>query len=527
MLPKSLLVAQKRRDKIKPIYARLNKENLEVANLLIQTYKDHLGKKKGELDACIENLEEIGYDYRFIRGLTTLLDRKCKITAKTPIESSKIRRQVFFITRKNGLPTTNQARKKILHAAAQKLKLSSEQIEDYLYADLEDQQILESFEEISAQNLLKWYNLSLTQTLLFLATELCFTATGNWQNIFRTIKWLGLIYNIQKVDNSYVVEVDGPVSLFKLNRKYGTKLAKLLPSIIANKKWRITAKILRYKRDTQLLNLQIDSTKYNEILIRPQESESGYDSLVEKDFETRFKALSTGWKIEREPELVPVGKWVMIPDFKLQRGKMSVYLEVAGFWTPKYIENKIKKLSLLNNIDFIVAANQKLACQKLKKLRDRLEIIFYNKRIPLKPLLKILKKKEEAGIKKEIECLEEEMFSDLQDSVIELSKLAKKFDVQEESVKRFLENKKIEGYINLGEFLIKGTKLTEIKKKLSNRLDKEDISYTEAVKIIEESGGKNPARVLEILDFGVRWQGIDPNLAKIYKDKSQTDHKIR
>jgi predicted nuclease of restriction endonuclease-like RecB superfamily len=516
MLPKSLLVAQKRRDKIKPIYATLNKENLELANLLIQTYKDHLGKKKGELDASIENLEEIGYDYRFIRGLTTLLDRKCEIKAKTPIESFKIRRKVFHIAQKNGLPTTNQARKEILHEAAQHLQLPSKQIEDYLYADLEDQQILESFEEISAKNLLKWYNLSLTQTLLFLATELCFTATGNWQNIFRTIKWLGLIYNIQKIDDNYVIQVDGPASLFKLNRKYGTKLAKLLPPIIANKKWKINAKILRYKRDTQLLNLKLDSTKHNQIM-SSQGYEPDYDSWVEKDFASRFKALNTGWKIEREPELIPVGKWVMIPDFKLQKGKMSVYLEVAGFWTPKYIENKIKKLSFLNNIDFIVAANQKLACQKLKKLKNRLHLIFYTKRIPLKPVLKILKNKEEAYIKKDIEFLKEEIFSNLQDTVIELTKLAKQFDVQEESVKRFLENKQIKGYVNLGEFLIQETKLTEIKKKLSDRLTKDDLSYTEAVKIIEKSGGKNPARILETLKFGVKWHGIDPNTAKIYQ----------
>jgi predicted nuclease of restriction endonuclease-like RecB superfamily len=516
MLPKSLLVAQKRRDKIKPKYAPLNRENLEIANLLIQTYKDHLGRKRGELDAALENLEKIGYDYRFIRGLNTLLDRKCKITAKTPIESSKIRRQVFSITQKKGLPTTNQARKKILQSAEQQLKLSSEQIEDYLYADLEDQQILESFQGISAQYLLKWYNLSLTQTLLFLATELRFTTTGNWQNIFRTIKWLGLIYNIQKINDNYMVQVDGPISLFKLNRKYGTKIAKLLPPIIANKKWRITAKILRHNRDSQLLNLELDSTNHNQMLMRPKYSPT-FDSSVEKDFETRFKALDTGWKIQREPELIPVGKWVMIPDFKLQKGKMNVYMEIAGFWTPKYIDNKIKKLSLLHKVDFIVAANQKLACQKLKKLQDRLEIIFYNKRIPLKPLLKILKKREESSIKKDIQCLKEEMFSNLQDSVIELSTLANKYDVQEESIKRFLENKQINGYMNLGEFLIKYTKLTEIKKKLSEGLDKTDVSYTKASQIIIQSGGKNPAKILETLNFGVKWQGIDPNSAKIYQ----------
>ena len=525
MLPSNLLLTQKRRDTIKPTYAQLSKENLQVANLLIHTYKENLGKKKGELDAATENLEELGYDYRFLRGLATLLDRKCNLTIKTPIESQKIRRLAFSLAQRNGLPTTTEARKKILDDAAEQLKLSSEKIEEYLYADLDDQQILESCEEINAEDLLKWYNLSLTQTLLFGATELSFTTTGNWQEIFRKIKWLGLIYKIQKIDENYVVEVDGPASLFKLNRKYGTKLAKLLPSIIANKTWKINAKILRYKRDTNLLNLELDSKRYRE-LMSFEEPLSGYDSLVEKDFAARFRALNTGWRLEREPEPIPVGKSVMIPDFKLQKGKMSVYLEVAGFWTPKYLKNKIKKLSLLNNVDFIVAVDEKLACQKLKKLQDQLEIIYYKKHIPLKPLLKILKKKEEVYIKKEIEFLSEKLFSNLQESLIEFSKLAKTFNVLEESIKRFLEKKKVMGYVNLGDFLINETKLNEIKTKLCDRLEKEDLNYAEAVKLIEESGGKHPVRILEILKFGIKWHGIDPDSAKIFKNKSQTDPEI-
>ena len=519
MLPSNLLRTKKRGDTIKPIYAQLSKENLEVANLLIQTYKENLGRKKGELDAATENMEELGYDYRFIRGLTTLLDRKCKLTAKTPIESFKIRRLVFTLSQRNGLPTTTEARKNILDEAALHLQLSSEQIGNYLYGDLENQQILESLEDITAEELLKGYNLSLTQTLLFCATELNFTATGNWQEIFRKIKWLGLIYNIQRIDGDYIVEVDGPASLFKLNRKYGTKLAKLLPLITHNKKWRLKAKILRYKGDSQLLNLQLDSTKDDKILTSYEVPEPGYDSLVERDLAARFRAMDTGWRIEREPDPIPVGKWVMIPDFKLQKGKMSVYLEVAGFWTPKYIENKIKKLSLLEDVDFIVAADKKLDCQKLKSLKDRLALIFYKKSIPLKPLLKILKKKEEDYIKIEIAGLREEMFSNLQGSLIKFSTLARKFDVLEESIKRFLGDREIKGYMDLGDYLISKTKLYEIEKKLCDRLEKEDISYMEAVKLIEESGGKNPSRILEVLKFGVKWQGIDPDSAKIYKNE--------
>jgi predicted nuclease of restriction endonuclease-like RecB superfamily len=495
MLPSTLLRTQKRKNTIKPILAQLTKENLEVANLLIQTYKENLGRKKRELDEAIENLNELEYDYRFVRGLTTLLDRRCKLSPKTPIESSKIRRLIFTLTQRDGLPTTNQARKTILTKAAKDLHLPSENIEDYLYADLQDQQIIESLEEISSENLLKWYNLSLTQTLLFCATELCFTTTGNWQEIFKKIKWLGLIYEIQRIDNVFMVTVDGPASLFKLNRKYGTSLAKILPSIIANKKWRITAKILRYKRDTQLLNLQMDSTQYREILMSQESSEPKYDSLVEKDFANRFGALATGWNITREPEPIPVGKWVMIPDFKLQKGKISIYLEIAGFWTPKYLENKIKKLSLLDNVNFIVAANKKLECQKLKKIGNKINLFFYEKRIPLKTLL--------------------------ENSLINFYTLAKKFDVLEESIKKFLENKEISGYVNLGDSLISNTKVREIEKKLNDKLEKKEVNYAEAVKLIEGSGGKNPIKILEILNFGVKWHGIDPESARIYKNESR------
>jgi len=519
MLPSNLLRTQKRRDTIKPIYAKLTPENLEIANLLIQNYKENLGRKKEELDAATENMEELGYDYRFIRGLTTLLDRKCKLTAKTPIESFKIRRLIFTLAQRNGLPTTTEARKKILDETALHLQLSSEQIENYLYGDLENQQILESLENITAEELLKGYNLSLTQTLLFCATELKFTATGNWQEIFKKIKWLGLIYNIQKIEGNYMVEVDGPASLFKLNRKYGTKLAKLLPLIIANKKWRINAKILRYKRDSQLLNMQLDSTRDYKILMSYEVSEPKYDSLVERDFAASFRAMDTGWRIEREPEPIPVGKWVMIPDFKLQKGKMNVYLEVAGFWTPKYLENKIKKLSLLEDVDFIVAADKKLDCQKLKKLKDRLALIFYKKSVPIKPLLKILKKKEEVYIEIEIAGLREEMFSNLQGSLIKFSTLARKLDVLEESIRRFLGDRAIKEYVDLGDYLISKTKLYEIERKLCERFEKDNISYMEAVKLIEESGGKNPSRILEVLKFGVKWQGIDPDSAKIFKNE--------
>ena len=68
-MPSNLLVTRKWRDTIRPVYARLDQGNLEVAELLVQTYENHLGKRKGEINEAMASLEDLGYDYRYVRGL--------------------------------------------------------------------------------------------------------------------------------------------------------------------------------------------------------------------------------------------------------------------------------------------------------------------------------------------------------------------------------------------------------------------------------------------------------------------------
>ncbi|UCC32891.1 MAG: DUF790 family protein, partial [Candidatus Bathyarchaeota archaeon] len=83
MLPSNLLITRRWRDTIRPRYALLNQGSLDVASLLIKTYKDYVGKTKGELNEAVEGFEEdLGYDYRYIRGLSILLSRRCQLEPK-------------------------------------------------------------------------------------------------------------------------------------------------------------------------------------------------------------------------------------------------------------------------------------------------------------------------------------------------------------------------------------------------------------------------------------------------------------
>ena len=522
MLPSSLLIARKWRDKIRPVHAKLNPKDLGAARLLIKTYIDYVGRTKGELHEAVDGIEQdLGYDYRYIRGLSALLDRRCQLEAKATINPVRVRRKVFKAAHRRGFPTSTEDRQVILRQAAGELRVTVEELEESFYGDLKNELVLKDFTAVDHEALVKQYNLSLTQTLLFYSTELTFTTTGNWQRIFTQIKWLGLIYTIRRRDNGYEVKVDGPASLFKLNRRYGTSLAKLLPLIVQNREWKVTAKILRRKGERRLLNLELDSDKHGGIMkaLGTAEETEVYDSQVEQDFAYRFKALHTGWTVTREPEPIPVGNGVMIPDFALQKGGLKVYLEVMGFWTPRYLQEKVRKLTGLGEVDMIVAANENLACRKLDKIGAKLNVIYYKRKIPLKPILLHLKVREERLVKEQTLRLNVETLPILE-PIDEAKDIAERMGVLEEAVKAVLREHEVQGYTRLGDMLIKNTKLEEIREAVESRLNQGDLSLEEASRIVEEIGGRRTVSILDALGYKIEWHGIDPNSASIQRKRS-------
>jgi predicted nuclease of restriction endonuclease-like RecB superfamily len=97
VLPSDLLVARKHRDTISPVYAKLNDVNLVLAERLIQVFNDHLrmSKRKREVEEAIAELEEQGYDYRFVRGLAVLLERRCQFEVEAAVKPKTLRSRHF------------------------------------------------------------------------------------------------------------------------------------------------------------------------------------------------------------------------------------------------------------------------------------------------------------------------------------------------------------------------------------------------------------------------------------------------
>ncbi len=520
MLPSSLLLVRRRKGQIRPRYARLSPENLQLARTLIETYGSHIGAKKGIIRESASELEEMGYDYRFVRGLSFQLDRRAIFECEAKIDPVDTRREIFQEAGRAGLPTTDKQRDTIIRVAASRLKLKPEQVEESFYADLEDELVLKEFSQIAPQDLLRKYNLSLTQTLLFNATELAFTTSGRWQQIFRSIKRLGLIYEVYE-DGGLHTKIDGPASLFKMDRRYGTSMAKLVPLIVSNPEWTLDAKI-HWKYTNEICHLRIESRKHSEVLETPEIPIISFDSAVEEDFSKRFQTLRSGWRLQREPEPVTAGRYIVIPDFSFEKEGIKIYMEIVGFWTTEYLTRKIKKLEK-TTVDMLVAVDKALACERLQRLgkHEKLNLVYYHKRIPLSPILRHLNSALKELRERQIKLLKDLTIA-FAEPIVNYAAFAAEVGVSTEAVKDMLKERPPKDYIPLEDSLVKKERLEQVGKTLAEKAHRNGrLSLIEAQKIIEEEKVKDSSGVLKILGYRIVWRGIDPENAEVIRINHQ------
>ena len=504
MLPLQLLrirISNKGKD-ISPAFCSLGGDSsyeLKIATDMIKQFEDSFKKRetKGLLGERISLLEASYDDYKLVRGLYALLERRCifrsresqkymaNIVGNTSVinlDPFHIRKYLFEESSGRGYALTDYERKEIIDSVASKTRIPNDMIMGDMWADLEENMVLEGFRTLEPKKLISWYNLSLMQTLLFNSTKLEFYVQGgyNWKRALRAVKRLGLMYNLHfrqnerppqedqkrtfnqkpdrningatsrnsahvtyNYDNNIVCSIDGPLSIFKLTDRYGTSIAKLLPSIIVSRNWSLKALIVR-KTDTMgkkiyefiisseespSLPSESDLFAYNngnnkntilELLPSVPSPEVSFDSSVEQKFALKFEQFSSGWKLIREPDplIVSSGKG-FIPDFAFEKYGIRVYLEIVGFWTNDYLIRKIQKIadimsssstcdpsalqlqSRVDTKDFFIAVNMDsyvsgsglntdkvLASLRLSDYIEKEQLIKYkNDNVPIKPIL--------------------------------------------------------------------------------------------------------------------------------------------
>lgn len=504
MLSKALLMVKKHKPNISPDFA-IDEEML--MGKVRECYRpgEILGNIREELNGL-----ETYKNFRRVRGFAAVIERNSTFKEKWAVDPRELRLFLFS----HGYVTNGKERNEMLQKAAEHFDADMETVKKDFWADKEENYILVKPLYLETSELLKRYNLSLLQTLLFDALGLRIIVGGNYQRIFGMIKYLGLMYEAENaVDGQTIIRVTGPASLFKKTKKYGTSLARLVPHVIRAGQWRMQAKVeTTVAGEKRIYDFEMDDSN-GDVLPEYVEEES-FDSEVEREFAAHFRSVSQDWNLLREPSVLTSGPFVMIPDFCFERRGRKLYMEIVGFWTPEYLKKKISKV---NNIDekIFLAVDKNLECTGSEFKGKNVDVIFYDKKIPIMEVVKRLHKIEEGQDKDELRKLEKNGLNELEEKgrkkdVVLLQEIADKKNIGVNAVRGYLEKHRMD-WVLVGNKIVKPHVIEEIKHKI-DEIDDRKVSNVEEVLRSYNLG----LEALEKMGYHVIWSSLNPDDAEVH-----------
>ena len=370
MLTADLIRARVVKGEVRPRYvAPGDAEVLGLAGVMAETFRAHLGKRRADLDAALAELTGEGTDYLLHRGLAKLLFDRSTYEVRSPIEPQDLRRAVFEASaRVHPAVRTADAlhpvtRDDVLASVAAQLGVEVAAVEQGLYADLEDEQVMTEAPELAGEALVQRYNLALAQAALLRATRLVVhldeADPARYRQLFRWVKFYRLIHKAERAGSGgWSLTLDGPVSVLQQSNKYGLQLAEFLPALLLFPSWRAEAE-LRWgpqKRDVLFRVSQQDG------LVSHLPDKGAYVTKEEQWVLDRFAALKSPWTLSREGSLIDLdGRGVLIPDFVARHpdGREAL-VEVLGFWRKDTLQARIELLGAAGPKNLVLAVPWKL-----------------------------------------------------------------------------------------------------------------------------------------------------------------------
>jgi predicted nuclease of restriction endonuclease-like RecB superfamily len=363
MLTGSLVRVRFVRNRIVPVYAAVDDPaNVALAEQLLDIFKGQEWHSRGEIEAEITAAFGEGAFSFLQQGLAKLLEDRCEFEVVSGHPPDQLRETVFQaaeIARAAG-PLNRAA---VLAAVAAELKMTPEEVEGGLFADLKSEQRMAKFEPITPERLLQRYNVALAQSVLLKAVGVEIDVRGEppakLRRLFRLIKFHRLVCDIESTGrDSYRLKLDGPLSLFTATQKYGLQLAMFLPVVLSCRDWELRA-ALRWgpERKPKVFNLSPADG-----LVSHLPEHGTYVPPELAMFAEQFRKKAAGWRLHEESAILPLGPGFWVPDYRLEHvesGK-SLYLEVLGFWRKSSAEIHLKRLQMHAKVPFLVAVSDQL-----------------------------------------------------------------------------------------------------------------------------------------------------------------------
>jgi len=264
ILPNEFIRVRRTKNALTPLFA--DEEKLSLAKTLIAVYRDNLGNRRAELKEGLASCEELGYDFKLVRGLSTVIDSRCIFGTRSFVSPPKARTMIFEEAAKR-LAISEMDRVEILAKVAEKLGVSPAELDESIYADLLDEQHLIDFKEPSPDELLKLYNFALAIIILAYSVHIDISYSGRSDQVEKAafslgeadVKVLGLSVDLKPLKQVGV---------------RGKKVEALLSHLLVLKDWRLHADVAYPPRFQETRPMELSWRNNDGIFkVEPVESE--------------------------------------------------------------------------------------------------------------------------------------------------------------------------------------------------------------------------------------------------------------
>lgn len=296
MLPTEHIRVYRRGETLRPLYLE---DSTSLAKTLIAVYGSHVGRRRGELAEALSDCEELGYDYRLVRGLASVLDSRAVYRVGAAVPPLKARSEVFKEAAAK-LVTVEGERIEVLQEVAGRLGVTAEELEASLYADLDDEQILKEFREPKPEELNRYYNYAHTVALLAYSRSVTLTTPRRDEYLETLTGSLGeASAGGDKRSTSITVSMK-PTRRIGLR---GSKVDELLGRALKAGKWTLEAVIHYPSTNRRPGNLSLSSDAHGGLLERDPEEEETVIELA-----------------QRQPRKPSLGEVIVLEELASRRG---------------------------------------------------------------------------------------------------------------------------------------------------------------------------------------------------------------
>jgi predicted nuclease of restriction endonuclease-like RecB superfamily len=354
---------------------------------LIDEYQRGVGEKRSELSARLRKPLTVPAPKSKQRLAAEVLIDLSSAPIVRAVPPRDARGELFLAA-----ATATMPRPAVLRAVASQLGTDAESLEASLFADLPSEcQAGPLPADVSPSRVSLEANLRLVNSWIRRARSVRLMAWGNARALVRQARLHGLICNVRRAPSAgygdgLALEISGPLSLFRHTSLYARALCALVPRALCCPRFELVA-VCDAGPGLAPTTLVVRS---GDPLPAGREPRA-FDGQLEERFVKDFRKAGRDWDVVREPCPVENGGSLLFPDFELlhRHEQRRFLLEIVGFWTPKYLQEKLSRLRAAKLDNVILCIDEARACSDAELPEDA-AIVRYRRRIDVAKILAVL-----------------------------------------------------------------------------------------------------------------------------------------